>query len=381
MIIDPDFQLTKRVVVNTIGLDADLGELDATDSKLKTIYLINTLSTNVTFNKARISWLGGNATALTRLNIAGNPVEWTGSAASDVVIDFQYKYDLIGAPVILNLTFDSDIRDTSVIIELFTTDNRDVRTQWPNTESDTITQPYELSYPDGQTINNIKFKNLANRVVTIKKIALTWTGGASLWKVEIPGHGGTVWDELAPGLESPAVFNLERDSIFFPNDLAEVRLYFNGLIRDEAINIKFFSQNSTTRASTRYPINLNQTYINASLSTITLISDKINIGGKSSKLIKTTLISSEENNYIWDTGEDIILNITTAYPNAWFQYLNYTLVDEYGLVWDYDGPGAFSGDFYISMVEVSDELTMINIILNSVYKLDCTIGIFQVELG
>jgi hypothetical protein len=381
MIIDPDFQLTKRVVVNSISLDTDFGELGTTDSDLRHIYLINTLSTNVTFNKARISWLGGNATALTRLNIAGNPIEWTGSAASSVLIDFQNTYDLVGAPVIINLTFDDDIRDTSVTIELFTSDNREISAQWPNTELDTITQPYELSYPDGQTINNIYFKNLANRVVTIKKMAVSWTGGASLWKVEIPGHGGTVWDVLAPGLESPAVFNLEKDSIFSPDDLADVRLYFNGLIRDETINVKFFSQNSTNTASTSYPIDLNQTYINASLSIVTLISDKINTGGKSSKLIKTTLVSSEENKYIWDTGEDVIMNITTAYPDAWFQYLNYTLVEEYGLVWDYDGLGAFSGDYYVSMVEASDELTIINLIIKSINKMDCTIGIFQVELG
>ena len=67
--------------------------------------------------------------------------------------------------------------------------------------------------------------------------------------------------------------------------------------------------------------------------------------------------------------------------DAWFQYLNQTLVSEYGLVWDYDGLGAYSGDYHIIMEEVSNEFTIIRMIINSVNKLECTIGIFQVELG
>ncbi|MCK5561047.1 MAG: hypothetical protein KAJ51_10655, partial [Thermoplasmata archaeon] len=93
------------------------------------------------------------------------------------------------------------------------------------------------------------------------------------------------------------------------------------------------------------------------------------------------LISAENNRYIWPGGESIRFNITTSYPNAWLDYLNNTLVNSADLIWDNDGIGAFEGDYYITTEQKTEELTNINLILNSINKMDCLIGIVQVDLG
>ena len=176
-------------------------------------------------------------------------------------------------------------------------------------------------------------------------------------------------------------FPLYNESVFNSNEEGDVKLYFLGNILNENINTKFFPENSTNTASTKYPLDLNQTFINASFSIVTLICDKFNTGGKSSKLIKTTLVSSEKNKYIWDSGENIVLEITTPYGEAWLDYLNNTFAKKAELVWDYDGVGAFAGDYYIITADVTDELTNIKIVINSIFKLECLIGIVEAGMG
>ena len=204
----------------------------------------------------------------------------------------------------------------------------------------------------------------SGKTTTVKNIALSWTGDATLNKVEMPGHGEVVWERAIPGIGSPIYLGLENTSIFTPGQQGNVKLYFDGFIKDQNLNIKFFAENSTNTATAIYPMDFNETFINASFSVLTLISDNINTGGKNSKVVKTTLVSTENNRYLWESGENIIFNITTAYPEAWVDFFNNTLVKEANLVWDYDGVGAFYGDYYITSELQSSGLTEIKLILN-----------------
>jgi len=382
MDIKPDFQLVRRRVINSIGLDADFGRLAGSDTELRNLFLSNTGSSSVIFNKARITWEGiGNATTLKALNIAGIPVEWSGTAPSGSMITFQNNYVLSHEIVTMRLVFDFDIRDTSVTIELFTTDGQSFSDSWPVIDIDIAAHTYETSFPDFQTVENIQFKNVCKRTVTIDKMALSWTGGATLMKVEIPGYGDEVWNTSFPGWPSPLAISLQNKSIFNPGESGGVTLYFSGNILDEEINLKFFAENASNTITTKYPVDLNETFINGSFSIITLICDDLNVGGKSSKIIKTNLVSSEKNKYIWESGENIVINITTTYGDAWIEYLNKTLTIGANLIWDFDSTGAFQGDYYMTTTQITDELTNIKLILNSIYKLECVIGIVAVELN
>ena len=382
MDIKPDFQLVRRRVINSIGLDADFGRLAGSDTELRNLFLSNTGSSSVIFNKARITWEGiGNATTLKALNIAGIPVEWSGTAPSGSMITFQNNYVLSHEIVTMRLVFDFDIRDTSVTIELFTTDGQSFSDSWPVIDIDIAAHTYETSFPDFQTVENIQFKNVCKRTVTIDKMALSWTGGATLMKVEIPGYGDEVWNTSFPGWPSPLAISLQNKSIFNPGESGGVTLYFSGNILDEEINLKFFAENASNTITTKYPVDLNETFINGSFSIITLICDDLNVGGKSSKIIKTNLVSSEKNKYIWESGENIVINITTTYGDAWIEYLNKTLTIGANLIWDFDSTGAFQGDYYMTTTQITDELTNIKLILNSIYKLECVIGIVEVELN
>jgi hypothetical protein len=381
MRINPDIQLVRRDVFNNLGLDVRFARLTAGYTNFRDIYLSNTATSSVTFNRGRVTWIGGNASTLTTLNIAGNPIEYSGLSASGTTFNFDTNYELTSGSVRMYLIFDSDVRDAYIEIELFTTTDRSISTSWPIITSDTVGHAYDLTFPTSQTVEDIKFKNICDRTVTIDNIALSWTGDADLKKLELPSHGGVVWDAGASSRSSPAIIQIQNDSIFAPNEVGDVNLYFDGIIRNKNLSIKFFAENSSNNAQVRYPISFNETYINASFTVVTLITDDINIGGKGSVIVKTTLISAENNRYLWTGGESIRFNITTSYPNAWLEYMNNTLVNSADLIWDNDGIGAFEGDYYITTEQKTEELTNINFILNSINKMDCLIGIVQVELG
>lgn len=381
MRINPDIQLVRRDVFNNLGLDVRFARLTVGYTNFRDIYLSNTATSSVTFNRGRVTWIGGNASTLTTLNIAGNPIEYSGASASGTTFNFDTNYELTSGSVRMYLIFDSDVRDAYIEIELFTTTDRSISTSWPIITSDTVGHAYDLTFPTSQTVEDIKFKNICDRTVTIDNIALSWTGDADLKKLELPSHGGVVWDAGASSRSSPAIIQIQNDSIFAPNEVGDVNLYFDGIIRNKNLSIKFFAENSSNNAQVRYPISFNETYINASFTVVTLITDDINIGGKGSVIVKTTLISAENNRYLWTGGESIRFNITTSYPNAWIEYMNTTLVNSADLIWDNDGIGAFEGDYYITTEPKTEELTNINLILNSINKMDCLIGIVQVELG
>ncbi|WP_455393168.1 hypothetical protein [[Eubacterium] cellulosolvens] len=381
MTVNPDFEFERRDVIRTLNLDTSFAQLSSGDTVLRMIYLSNTMSSTVEINSARISWMGGNASTLTRLAIGPNPLEWNGSSASGIKFNFLSNYQLSKGSVRMTLVFDDDIRDAAVTIELFTSDSQTITRCWPEVSRDTVANVYDLNYPDSLTINDIKFKNLARHTVTIGYMALSWTGSAGLKRVEIPSYGNVVWDIGATGIDSPAYFKFQNESIIPAGDTAAIDLFFDSTIKDETINIKFFAENSSNNAQTSYPLDFNVTYLNASLSLVTLVCDDINIGGKSSVIIKSTLISSENNRYLWDDGESIRFNITTSYPEAWVDYLNNTLARNAELVWDIDGIGAYVGDYYITTEQKTEELTNVNLILSSIYQMDCIIGIVQVELG
>jgi hypothetical protein len=381
MQINPDFDIERQYVVKTLGLDAQFGRLFSSDTVLRFLFLSNTDDSNITFNQARVSWSGGNASAVTGINIGGGGSEFTGLERSNTLFNLDSNYYLTKKTVVVNLRFNADVTDTLVTVELFTSTGKGVSATFPETSLDTVANIYGISYPTIQSIKDIKFKNISPRTVTIQQIGLTWKGNASIFQIQAPGHGDIIWDVPSPGLSSPAVVTLDNGSIFNPGEEGSINLFFNGIMTNKQFSIKFFTENSTNKAYAEYPLTLNRTYINASFSTLTLISDNVNINGKSSQMIKTTLISAEDNSYIWDSGENILFNITTSYPQAWIDYLNETLMHNTGLVWDTDGIGAFNGDFFTTTTHISDKLTNIKLVLNSIYKLDCVVGVIQVELG
>jgi hypothetical protein len=378
---DPNFELVRRREIRPLKLETGFGTLGVGDKSLMDIYLGSTSTSTITFNEAKITWSGANASALTRLNIAGGTVEWSGNAASGVKITFDSNYNLDHGAVKLVLLFNYDIRGSAILIELFSTSGHTLTAAWPDVTSDTILNTYELTYPDYQTVDRIKFRNTGELPVTVQNIALSWVGNATFYKAEIPGHGDIVYEEPIPGRSSPVYFGLQNTSIFTPGQNGNLKLYFDGVIEDQKLNVKLFSENSTNTAAAQFPLDFNVTFINASFSIVTIISDTINIQGKSSKIIKTTLISSEDNRYIWETGENIVFNVTTAYPEAWIEYLNDTMAKYAGLVWDNDGIGAFYGDYYFTTIKKTETLTEVRLFLNSVYKMDCLIGIIKAELG
>jgi len=378
----PDFDISRHTVNKYLDLDTSFGELSGSNRILRNLYLINTLSNPVTFDRARISWLGGDASILTGINIGGAPVEWSGSAASGMLINFSSDFVILNSIQTMNLSFNADVLDSIVRITLYTNQSQQISNSWPAISLDTVAHSYHIQVPS-ENAKKFAFKNIRNRVVTIKRIAVSWEGSATLYRININNHGGDVWTTGVPGISSPVNINLTSDSIFQPGDVDDVELYFNGVIDDRNINIKFITENSTNMAIAKYPVNLNQTFINTSLSVVTLITSTGNItqtSGKSNKIIKTTLISSEKNRYIREDGETIVINITTSNDEAWYNYLNQSFIRYENLVWDYDGAGAFEGDYYITKTKINDELMNINVIFNSIYKLDCLIGIIKVEI-
>ncbi len=381
--MNPDFIINSREEIKSVALDADFGRLTGSLNVLDEIYLINTHSPPVTLNSARISWDGGNATYFQRINIAGGSVEWSGSAASGILVNFTSPFILNHGVYKLNLRFNADMVDSFITIELFSTTSKTIADTWPNIRSDTIINTYDIETP-GENARKFIFKNICSNPVTIKNIAVNWNGSAALTRINIAGHGDDVWSVPLPGVDSPQFLTLTKTSLFAPNQAGEIKLYFNGLITEDQINVRIFSENSTNLATTNYPVSLNETYVNASLSMITLVTDNgdsIQTTSKATKVIHTTLISAEKNSYSWEQGEMLVLNITTHYADAWYKYLNDTLAKDNKMIWDYDGVGSYPGDYYITLTEITDELGIINLVLNSVTNLECVIGVVKVELS
>ncbi len=77
--------------------------------------------------------------------------------------------------------------------------------------------------------------------------------------------------------------------------------------------------------------------------------------------------------------------LITIYGNAWYKYLNGSLNGTLGigdiLIWDYDRIGSFPGDYYITKKKISDKLYNINLILTTTYKLDCQVGVLNIEVS
>lgn len=386
MDVGPNYKITTRRVISSLGLDAAFGTVSGVGTnRLYNIYLINTKSAIVEFNRAKVSWVSGNATKLTLLNIgSGSTIEWTGNQESGDMFNFTNNFTLGYGVETMNLQFNADIRDASITIELFSTDNKEISDTWPDSTRHTIAHPYDIDVPSENSTKKFLFRNIGTSATTIKNIAVSWAGSATLWKIYIENHGEIVWRVLQPGIESPVYVNITKDSIFNPDEQGEVKLYFDGPITGKELNIKFFAENSSNTATAQFPINLNRTYINSSFSMVSLVTetgDKITSSGKSSKIIKNTLISSENNRYIWESGETIIFNITTSNGNAWADYFNESLVEGKDLIWDNDGEGAFPGDYYITTTQLVDNQVNVKLIINSIYKMDCKIGIVKVDVG
>lgn len=381
--IKPNFEINRNHVTRNVGLIADFGDLTSQATILSNVYLINTYPSPLIVNSAKISWDGGNATTATRLNIGSTPIEWSGNVISKLKFNFTNSFTLNHGSEKMSLKFNADMRDSTILIELFTNSSIKLSDTWPNTLVDTHAHAYTYEIP-AESAKRIIFKNNVNREVTINRIALSWTGAATLTRVNIQNHGGDVWSSPLPGESSPTIFNLTRISSFHAYEHGEVRLYFNGIIDGETVNVRFFAENSTNFATTAYPVTLNQTYTNVSFNILSLITDtgdKIHTAGKSSKVIKTTLISVENNRFIWENSQILVFNITTNYGDAWFEYLNKTLGVGNNLIWDYDGIGSFPGDYFITTEKISDELVNIKLILNTVFKLDCQIGVIKIEVS
>jgi hypothetical protein len=120
------------------------------------------------------------------------------------------------------------------------------------------------------------------------------------------------------------------------------------------------------------------------LTMVTLVGNKEDIGGRDSHTIKLKLMAHELNTYEWP-GENLTLNFTTKYPDAWETYLN-NLLNNTGsdLQWSSDPT---STDYRIvsniipQESQVADDTHMVTLIVKNVNKFDCTIAIVRVDIG
>ena len=184
--LQPDIQLVRREVIQTLNLDVSFAQLFGGATRLRNIYLSSSSADTVTISQGRVTWMGGNASKITTLNIAGGLVEWTGSSASEVIFNFDNNYDLSHGSVNMNIIFDADVRDATIEIDLFTTTGAMLSATWPVVSKDTVAHVFDLTFPTSQTVEDIKFKNICRRAVTIDNMALSWTGDADLKRIEIP---------------------------------------------------------------------------------------------------------------------------------------------------------------------------------------------------
>jgi len=113
-----------------------------------------------------------------------------------------------------------------------------------------------------------------------------------------------------------------------------------------------------------------------SMTLITLSGDLISTSGQGTELVKTRLVLSQTNQFQWDTGEDLTLNLSTSYPEVWQDYFNSTLVD-IGLEEDTDGNGT-GDDGNFTITTIKDE--WIEVEIRDVYELNIKVAVVEATI-
>lgn len=98
----------------------------------------------------------------------------------------------------------------------------------------------------------------------------------------------------------------------------------------------------------RFEASRSGTWINVSFGSVALAGDQVRVGGSPrSVAIQTKLLSVSPNKFedaLWNGGKNITINLTTAYPATWSNWLNRTL-NESGLNYSASAAGNVAGNY------------------------------------
>jgi hypothetical protein len=159
-------------------------------------------------------------------------------------------------------------------------------------------------------------------------------------------------------------------------------LFLKGeLINDFTTNRLEFNHTSITGSDIEWGVrNVNvvgdDTHI--SLTMISLIGNRDDIGGRDSHTIHVKLLGQELNTYLWPM-ENLTINYTTKYPEAWSDYLNKELNESSTLLrWD---PNRLNSDYHVETVQIDDEYYVVSITIKSVNRLDATLANIRLNIS
>jgi hypothetical protein len=111
---------------------------------------------------------------------------------------------------------------------------------------------------------------------------------------------------------------------------------------------------------------------------ISLIGNKEDVGGRDSHTINTKLLARELNSYEWP-GENLTINFSTKYPEAWEDYFDIKLNESSAnLYWSADRT---QSDYYITRRKTADDYYMVSVVIKEVNSLECTLAIVTMKLS
>lgn len=162
----------------------------------------------------------------------------------------------------------------------------------------------------------------------------------------------------------PFTLDLRGDMI---NDLVSNRLEFNHT--DIAgTDAEWGIRNVTLSA--------NETRLD--LTMVSLIGNREDIGGRDSHTVHVKLLAQELNTYVWPS-ENVTLNFTTKYPEAWTDYLNSALNgSKTNLKWS---PIQSETDFRIYTSKSTNDYYVVSLEIMEVNRLYCTLANIQMTLS
>ncbi|UCH88036.1 MAG: hypothetical protein JSV49_07135 [Thermoplasmata archaeon] len=114
------------------------------------------------------------------------------------------------------------------------------------------------------------------------------------------------------------------------------------------------------------------------LTMVTLIGNKEDSSGRDSHTVNAKLIASGLNSFSWP-DENITINFTTKYPEAWEAHLNSAMNESTtNLHWDSDSA---KSEFMVMSTRISADYYIVSLTIKHVTNFDCTVAILRTNLG
>lgn len=153
------------------------------------------------------------------------------------------------------------------------------------------------------------------------------------------------------------------------------------LINDFDTNILEFNHSLGASADSEWGIrnvSLGGSVSQVNMVLISLIGFKEDVGGRDSHTIHAKLLAQELNSYAWP-AENLTLNFTTKYPEAWEDYFNNMMNSSLvNFQWSADRTIT---DYYISTRPGTDDDYIVSLALKEINRLDCTIANVRIKLS